>query len=407
MQTRWHRHLHSVRKTSHSSARAGFTVRISKHIRSGAQQKALYNINNNYYSLREIREASVRGGKREKFRYFPFFGLPSRFVFTSPSVAALSEEVDVVESAVGGVMAGIFASLSSFSPRWQSELIVIPYFLSLLRGFSVRSRPRQRRTQISFTYSFGNLDDKTSSLPPSASQDFSQHWGAGGWRKGMSLESQQQRVKKIYNTKSIRGDISCFSCILFRATFLRESTTTVIEGIGGLQKKKNVKKSVRQSTWDTGRWVEETKKNNLSSYSSPRKKLNFAFAWLSLTIPRHTPTFLIMLRLLSIGRKTEQNRSERRENICVLFNVLLILYFHHRSRTKLHQPNWKLICTLSIFLVFLAPFYSGGCCRDDVVWMGEKQEEKKYRRPKFVPMLECVLLYSLRNDDDDAMMACL
>lgn len=350
MQTRWHRHLHSVRKNisfSPALTRARFVVRISKHIRSGAQQKALYNINNNYYSLREIREeASVR----EKFRYFPFFGLPSRFAITSPSVAELSEEVDVVESAVGGVMAGIFALLSSFSPPWQSELIVIPYFLSLLRGFSVRSRPHQRRTQISFTYSFGNLDDKTSPLPPSASQDFSQHWGAGGWRKGMSLESQQQRVKKIYNTKSIRGDISCFSCILFRATFLRESTTTVIEGIVGLQEKKRTRRKV----WDSHLETRDDGWRRRRKTTSARKKLNFAFAWLSLTIPRHTPTFLIMLRLLSIGRKTEQNRSERRENICVLFNVLLILYFHHRSRTKLHQPNWKLICTLSIFLVSLS-----------------------------------------------------
>lgn len=41
-------------------------------------------------------------------------------------------------------------------------------------------------------------------------------------------------------------------------------------------------------------------------------------------------------------------------NICALFNVLLILYFHHRSRTKLHRPNWKLICTLSIYLSLLS-----------------------------------------------------
>ena len=30
------------------------------------------------------------------------------------------------------------------------------------------------------------------------------------------------------------------------------------------------------------------------------------------------------------------------------FNVLLILFIHHRSRSHTHQPNWKLICTLSL-----------------------------------------------------------
>ena len=60
---------------------------------------------------------------------------------------------------------------------------------------------------------------------------------------------------------------------------------------------------------------------------------------------------------------------DRTVNICALFNVLLILYFHHRSRTKLHQPNWKLICTLSIYLLEMSHEVAASVASAHHVWV--------------------------------------